>query len=172
MKNLQEALSIINGSKQYEFAYSHESGHNTILEVTSYYGGRDTLRLDLSRLTPEMLEALQVSDGRDTGSDDYEYYTCISEQVGKYDELGKWCGMDELSIPYQSYSDAACRSNSFFGFLCDKFPDLDWQADDGDDWDEDPDTDFCQYVADINDGKPDHIYLASYSRHQKTQITP
>ena len=54
MKTLDEALRIINGSKQYKF-------NGSILEITGYYTG-ETIRLDLSLLDDEMLETLQVED--------------------------------------------------------------------------------------------------------------
>lgn len=59
MKNLAQALAIISGGKQYEF----EDGENgtSLLVITDYWSG-EQLRLDLSRLTDEMLDELQVCD--------------------------------------------------------------------------------------------------------------
>lgn len=54
MKTLDEALRIINGSKQFSF-------NGSILEITGYYTG-ETIRLDLSLLDDEMLETLQAED--------------------------------------------------------------------------------------------------------------
>ena len=64
MKKLFETLSIINGSKTFTFDYSEESGHNTILELTNHNTG-ERVRLDLSKLTDDMLDELQVSDEDD-----------------------------------------------------------------------------------------------------------
>lgn len=64
MKNYDETMSIINGSKQFKFEYSDDCGCPTVLVVTDYYTG-ESVKLDLSRLTPEMLEALQVDNSED-----------------------------------------------------------------------------------------------------------
>lgn len=50
-----KAMRIINGSKRYEFIT------DTILEITDYFSG-DSIKLDLSCLTDEMLEELTVED--------------------------------------------------------------------------------------------------------------
>jgi len=54
MKTLDEALQIVRGSKQFTF-------NGSTLEVTGYYTG-ETLRLDLSKLDEDILNALQVDD--------------------------------------------------------------------------------------------------------------
>lgn len=69
MKSLQEALSIIWGSKQFEFDYGDNG--STVLVITSYYNG-DTLRLDLGNIDDEILDALQV-EAPDYTDDEDEY---------------------------------------------------------------------------------------------------
>lgn len=57
MKNLQQALRIISGGKRFDF----EDGENgsTVLVISDYWSGEE-LRLDLSKLTEETLDELQV----------------------------------------------------------------------------------------------------------------
>lgn len=43
---------LINGSKRYEFT-------GTVLTITDYYDSRNTIQLDLGKLTPDMLADLQ-----------------------------------------------------------------------------------------------------------------
>lgn len=69
MKTIDEALSILDGSKRYDFDYN-ECGQMTVLCVQDYHTG-DEIRLDLSRLTPEMLEELQV-ENNDDENDEWE----------------------------------------------------------------------------------------------------
>ena len=60
MKHLNEVMRILGGSKRFDFEYN-ENGHSCILVVSSYESGEE-VRLDLSKLDNEMLEALQVED--------------------------------------------------------------------------------------------------------------
>ena len=60
--NFSEVMQIIHGSKQYEF-------HVPVLTVTGYYTGKK-VKLDLSRLTEEMLEELILDDEED--DEDYD----------------------------------------------------------------------------------------------------
>lgn len=60
--DFSEVMQIIHGSKQYEF-------HGPILTVTGYYTGKE-VKLDLSRLTEEMLEELILDDEED--DEDYD----------------------------------------------------------------------------------------------------
>ena len=59
--DFSEVMQIIHGSKQYEF-------HGPVLIVTGYYTGKE-VKLDLSRLTEEMLEELTL----DEEDEDYDY---------------------------------------------------------------------------------------------------
>lgn len=59
MKELNE---ILQGSKEYKFEYG-ENGM-TVLKITGYYTGK-SIKLDLSKLTEEMLEELIVEEGED-----------------------------------------------------------------------------------------------------------
>ena len=56
-------MRILGGSKQYEFE-RNEDGYSCVLAVTSYYYG-EQVKLDLSRLTPDMLDELQVKENED-----------------------------------------------------------------------------------------------------------
>ena len=161
MKTLEQAQAIINGSKQYEFGYNEE-GQMSVLTITGYYSGEE-LKLDLSKLTPEMLEALQPEEVEE------EHSIVVSEQVDRFDENGKWCGTDELSVPVSETNCERPNRKSFYCWLCALYPQYDWQFDDGEDWDEDYDTDYIQYTASINDGKPGHIMLACYNKTKKEQ---
>lgn len=69
MKSLEEALSIIRGSKLFSF----ESGENgsTILVITGYRSGK-TLKLDLANITNSMLNELQVEDENDYDEEEWE----------------------------------------------------------------------------------------------------
>lgn len=60
MKNLNKVMRILGGSKRFDFEYN-ENGYSCILVVSSYHSGEE-VRLDLSKLDDEMLEALQVED--------------------------------------------------------------------------------------------------------------
>lgn len=53
-------MYILSGSKRYEFGYN-ENGQMSVLTVTNYYSG-ESVSFDLSRLTPEMLDELQIED--------------------------------------------------------------------------------------------------------------
>lgn len=57
-----EVMEVLKGSKQYEF-------DGALLTVTGYYTGKQ-VRLDLSKLTEEMIEALTPED--DEEDEDYE----------------------------------------------------------------------------------------------------
>lgn len=52
--NFSEVMQIIHGSKQYEF-------QGPVLTVTGYYTGKK-VKLDLSRLTEEMLDELILDE--------------------------------------------------------------------------------------------------------------
>lgn len=69
MKSLEEALSIIGGSKLFSFE-SGENG-NTILVITGYSSGK-TLKLDLANLTDSMLNELQIEDENDYDEEEWE----------------------------------------------------------------------------------------------------
>lgn len=60
-------MRILGGSKQFEFE-RNENGYSCVLSVTSYYSG-EQVKLDLSRLTPDMLDALQVEENEDDNID-------------------------------------------------------------------------------------------------------
>ena len=64
MKTYDGTMSILNSSKQFKFEYNEDSGRPTVLAVTDYYTG-ESVKLDLSRLTPEMLDELQIEDSED-----------------------------------------------------------------------------------------------------------
>ena len=160
MKTLAEALNIIGGSKQYDFSYN-EDGSMSVLTITDYHTG-DRLKLDLSRLDEETLAMLQVRD-----EEDYTHSIVISEQVDIKTEDGSYRGTDELSVPVSQENCERPNRKSFYCWLCALYPQYDWQYDDGEDWDENPDTDYCQYTAQIDENDASHIYLAAYNRTEK-----
>lgn len=51
-------MRILGGSKHFDFE-CNENGYSCILVVSNYHSGEE-VRLDLSKLDNEMLEALQV----------------------------------------------------------------------------------------------------------------
>lgn len=53
-------MRILGGSKRFDFE-CNENGYSCILVVSNYHSGEE-VRLDLSKLDNEMLEALQVED--------------------------------------------------------------------------------------------------------------
>lgn len=59
MKTLDQALRIIEGSKQFDFV----EGQNgcTVLEIINYFTG-ERLRLDLAYIDDEILDSLQVEE--------------------------------------------------------------------------------------------------------------
>lgn len=67
MKTISEVMRILGGSKQFEFE-RNEDGYSCVLVITSYYSG-EQVKLDLSRLTPDMLDALQVEENEDDNID-------------------------------------------------------------------------------------------------------
>ena len=163
MKNLVETQNIIEGSKTFTFCYSEESGRDTILEVTSYNTG-ELVRLDLSKLTVDMLDELQVSDD----GDEYRHHIVISELIDLYDEQGNFCDTDELDCPVSESTETRPNYASFQDYLCHLYPGKQWELDDGDDWNDNPYTDYCQYFCTI-DREKDHILLAAYNRVRKDQ---
>ena len=163
MKNLLETQNIIEGSKTFTFDYSEESGRYTILEVTSYNTG-ERVRLDLSKLTADMLDELQVSDD----CDEYRHHIVISEQIDLYDEQGNFCGTDELDCPVSESTETRPNYASFQDYLRHLYPGKRWEFYDGDDWNDNPYTDYCQYFCTI-DREKDHILLAAYNIVRKDQ---
>ena len=168
MKKLFETLSIINGSKTFTFDYSEESGHNTILELTNHNTG-ERVRLDLSKLTDDMLDELQVSDEDDEDelqdSSEYCHNIVISEQTDLHDEQGNFCGTDELDCPVGDCTETRPCYDSFQDYLCHLYPGKQWEFDDGEDWDDNPNTDYCQYFCTI-DREKGHILLAAYNKER------
>lgn len=161
MKNYNEAMAIMKASKTYEFDYSEECGYDTVLEVTDYRTG-ERVRLDLSRLTEEMLNALQVSDG-----EDYEHDVLITEQVYEDVDSDGWNEKTKDEVIYSETFDYRPNAESFYDFLCRIQPGKEWRADDGDDWDEDDTTDYCQYVCYPDPDNHDHYFLAVYNKNRK-----
>lgn len=60
--NFSEVMEVLNGSKQYEF-------DGPVLTVIGYYTGK-RVKLDLSKLTEEMIEELTPDDEEE--DEDYE----------------------------------------------------------------------------------------------------
>jgi len=87
----------------------------------------------------------------------------VSEQADIIDKNGQWSGVREISVPLNIEGGKRPNRASFLEWLQTVFPLCDWQADDGTDWDEDAATDYCQYVANIDDADASHIYLAVYN---------
>lgn len=56
-------MRILGGSKQYEFQYNKD-GYPCVLVITNCYFG-EQVKLDLSRLTPDMFDKLQVNENED-----------------------------------------------------------------------------------------------------------
>lgn len=54
-------------------------------------------------------------------------------------------------------------ARTFYDWLCKNFPLIEWKADDGDDFDEDPCTDYCQYVSYCDPDNPDSYLLAVFN---------
>lgn len=55
---------------------------------------------------------------------------------------------------------------SFKEYLQYNYPQYDWQADDGEDWDVDKRTDYCQYCCYLNKVKS-HCILATYNYNKE-----
>ncbi len=72
MKTIDETMRILSGSKRFDFGYN-ENGMMSVLTVTDYNTG-ESVTLDLARMTPEMLDVLQVVDSDSDDFDDYEYF--------------------------------------------------------------------------------------------------
>ena len=53
--------------------------------------------------------------------------------------------------------------HTIYQWLCRNFPLISWAQDDGDDFDEDPNTDYCQYVAYCDPCAPDSYLLFSFN---------
>jgi hypothetical protein len=51
----------------------------------------------------------------------------------------------------------------FYDWLCRNFPLIDWVPDDGDDFDDDPNTDYCQYVSYCDPDSNDSYVLAAFN---------
>ena len=66
MKDLRQALRIINGSKQFKFEYGDNG--STVLVITSYHTGEE-LRLDLANITEDILDELQIEGNNE---EDYQ----------------------------------------------------------------------------------------------------
>lgn len=66
--DIYEFTKLINGSLRYEI-------HDGILTLTGYYTGNQ-IQIDLSKITPEMLEEITVTveDDEDDSDDDLEWW--------------------------------------------------------------------------------------------------
>lgn len=53
--------------------------------------------------------------------------------------------------------------HTIYQWLCRNFPLISWKQDDGDDFDEDPNTDYCQYVAYTDPFSPDSYLLFAFN---------
>ena len=106
----------------------------------------------------------RISEEGDEEETDDTHSIVISEQVDIKTEDGSYRGTDELSVPVSQENCERPNRKSFYCWLCALYPQYDWQYDDGEDWDENPDTDYCQYTAQIDKADPSHIYLAVYNR--------
>ena len=84
----------------------------------------------------------------------------LVEQAEMVDQDGKYDGTAELSI-WEDSKFKYLPSKSFGTYLRCRYPNLDWEFDDGDDWNTDPDTTFCQYVW-YTDSRRNHCVLATY----------
>ena len=51
----------------------------------------------------------------------------------------------------------------FYDWLCRNFPLIDFAPDDGDDFDDDPNTDYCQYASYCDPDNPDSYVLAVFN---------
>ena len=85
----------------------------------------------------------------------------IVELVDIKNYKNEFCGTAELAIWESSESIFRPRFSSLRAYLSYNYPEYDWQVDDGDDWNEDKNTDFVQYVAYLNE-KKSQCLLASY----------
>lgn len=59
---MEKLKKILQGSKEFDFEYG-ENGM-TILKIKGYYTG-ETIKLDLSKITEEMLKELIVEEGEE-----------------------------------------------------------------------------------------------------------
>lgn len=68
-------------------------------------------------------------------------------------------------VIYSEVSDT-CKFNRnfrFYDWLCRNFPLIDFAPDDGDDFDYNPNTDYCQYACYCDRDNPDSYVLASFN---------
>lgn len=85
----------------------------------------------------------------------------IVELVDIKNHKNEFCGTAEIAIWESSESIFRPRFSSLRAYLNYNYPEYDWIIDDGDDWNEDNNTDFVQYVVYLNEKKT-HCILASY----------
>jgi len=70
----------------------------------------------------------------------------------------------EMVLFSQSYETCPFSArHTIYQWLCRNFPLISWTPDDGDDFDEDPNTDYCQYVAYCDASAPDSYLLFSFN---------
>lgn len=85
----------------------------------------------------------------------------VDEQVDIRRNDGTFMGTDIVAVWENAEFLLRPKFNSFLDYLKFSYPDYDWTMDDGFDWDENSGTDYCQYVAYLNE-KKSHCLLASY----------
>lgn len=85
---------------------------------------------------------------------------CIVEQIDDR-RGGEYHGTIEVAMWQASNYMLQPPFKSFLEYLKFNYPNYDWRYDDGDDWNEDPTTDYCQYVVYL-DEKKEHCLLAMY----------
>ena len=97
----------------------------------------------------------------------YNHTITITEMKDLRTDDGKYGGTEEIAMPVHETTDHRPDRESFCHWLRALYPQYDWAADDGEDWNENEATDFCQYVAFIDPKDMSHILLASYYKESK-----
>ena len=88
------------------------------------------------------------------------HFIMVDEQID-IKVNGQYVGTDEIELWESCEFFMRPDFPSFKAYLESRYPDYQWELDDGDDWDELSGTDYCQYVAYLNP-KRSHELLASY----------
>lgn len=91
---------------------------------------------------------------------EHKHFISVAEQVDIV-RNGEFCGVEEVSVWEHSKMGERPDSSSFYEYLKSRYPRLPWEYDDGEDWNNNPSTDFVQCVAYLNADKT-RCVLACY----------
>lgn len=117
-------------------------------------------KAEYSEMREKVLDLIAEEEKHDT------HTITITEMKDMQTADGKYAGTEEIAMPVHETNCERPNRTSFYNWLRAVYPQYDWAADDGEDWNENEATNFCQYVAFIDPHNMSHILLASYYKEE------